>query len=394
MKVIINGVGIAGPTLAYWLQRSGHEVLLVESAPRLRGGGYVIDFWGAGFDVAEKMGLIPRIRELGYQVKEVRFVDRHGRKRGGFPVDVFSRLTRGRYTSVRRSDLSATIYDALAGKVETLFGDSVAGIEEVGERVRVSFDRTPPREADLVIGADGLHSRVRRLAFGPQESFEVSLGYHVAAFEVEGYRPRDELVYLSHSVPGRQVSRFSMREDRTLFLFVFRDEYLPAELPPGEVGRKAVLASVFADVGWECPQILAAMRDVGDVYFDRVSQIRMDRWAKGRTALIGDAAACVSLLAGEGTGLAMAEAYVLAGELHRCGGDLAAAFARYQERLTPLLRRKQKSAAKFASSFAPKTALGVRFRNLVSRLLRFRFVANLAFGRELRDEVELPDYGF
>jgi 2-polyprenyl-6-methoxyphenol hydroxylase-like FAD-dependent oxidoreductase len=393
VRVVINGAGIAGPALAYWLTKAGHEPLLVEASPGPRRGGYVIDFWGVGYDVAEKMGLAPRIQELGYQVKEVRFVDRRGRTRGGFPVDVFGRLTAGRYTSLRRADLAAAIFAALGGKVETLFGDSVAGVEETGRGVRVRFDRAPPREADLVIGADGLHSRVRRLAFGPEAAAEVSLGYHVAAFDVEGYRPRDELVYVGYAVPGRQVSRFTMRQDRTVFLFVFRDEYLSAERPSNEQERKSVLARVFADVGWECPRILAAMANVGDIYFDSVSQIRMDRWAKGRTALVGDAAACVSLLAGEGAGLAMAEAYVLAGELCTCGGDHGAAFARYQRRMMPLIKRKQKTASRFASSFAPKSAFGITARNLIMRLLRFPSVAEFLFAADLRDEVELPDYG-
>jgi 2-polyprenyl-6-methoxyphenol hydroxylase-like FAD-dependent oxidoreductase len=393
MRIIINGAGIAGPTLAYWLQKTGHDVLLVEAAPQLRRGGYVLDFWGVGYDVAEKMGLIPRLKELGYQVQEVRFVDRHSRKRGGFPVDVFGRLTKGRYTSLRRADLAATIFGALNGTVETIFGDSVASIEETGDGVRVGFDHAPPREADLVVGADGLHSRVRRLAFGADAGVEVSLGYHVAAFAVEGYRPREELVYVSHAVPGRQVSRWSMREDMTVFLFVFRDEYLP-ESSSNEREPKAVLARVFADVGWECPQVLAAMAGVGDIYFDRVSQIRMDHWTSGRTVLVGDAAACVSLLAGEGAGLAMAEAYVLAGELRNCRGDYTAAFARYQERMMPWLKRKQRSAAKFASSFAPRTAFGITFRNLVLGLLRLPFVVDFFFGRELRDEIKLPNYGF
>ena len=394
MRVAINGVGIAGPTLAYWLRKSGHNVLLIEESPQLRSGGYVIDFWGVGYDIAEKMGLIPQIREMGYQVGEVRFVDRDGRKSGGFSVDTFRRMTNGRFTSLRRSDLAAAIYRALDGKAETIFGDSVAKIEDEGHCVRVSFDHAAPREVDLVIGADGLHSRVRQLAFGSEATFEVSLGYHVAAFEVDGYRPRDELVYVSHGVPGRQVSRFSMRDDKTLFLFVFRDEYLTAREPSTEQQRKAVLASIFADVGWECPRILAAMGEIGEVYFDRVSQIRMDRWTKGRTALVGDAAACVSLMAGEGTGLAMAEAYVLAGELRNCGGDHGAAFARYQERMMPFLKRKQESAAQFASSFAPKSAFGLTFRNLVTRLLRIPFVADFFIGRDLRDDIKLPDYEF
>ncbi|MGE5164233.1 MAG: FAD-binding domain [Sphingobacteriales bacterium] len=394
MRIIINGAGIAGSTLAYWLRKAGHAVVLVEEAPQLRSGGYVIDFWGLGYDIAEKMGLIPRVRELSYQVREVRFVDRHGHESGGFPVDVFGRLTNGRFTSLRRSDLAAVIYQALNGQVETIFGDSIASIEDQGHCVRICFDRSSPREADLVIGADGLHSRVRQLAFGPEAGCEISLGYHVAAFEANGYRPRDELVYVSHGAPGRQISRFSMRDDKTLFLFVVRDEYLPAGRLSGEEERKAALTSVFAEAGWECPRILAAMEKVGGLYFDRVSQIRMDRWTVGRTALIGDAAACVSLLAGEGTGLAMAEAYVLAGELLGCGGDHSVAFARYQERMMPFLRRKQASAAKFASSFAPKTEFGITFRNLASRLLGIPFVANYFIGRDLRDDIALPEYGF
>lgn len=394
MRIAINGAGIAGPTLAYWLRESGHEVLLIEESSRLRSGGYAIDFWGVGYDIAEKMGLLPRIRELGYQVREVRYVNRHGRKSGGFSVDVFRRMTNGRFTELRRSDLAATIYCALDGKVETIFGDSVARIEDGGNRVRIDFDHAAPREVNLVIGADGLHSRVRRLVFGPEAGFEVSLGYHVAAFEIEGYRPRDELVAVSHAVPGRQILRLSLRDDMTLFLFVFRDEYLTAESPSSEQECKSVLTNVFADVGWECPQILAAMENVRGVYFDHVSQIRLDRWTKGRTALIGDAAACVSLVAGEGTGLAMAEAYVLAGELHGCGNDHVAAFARYQERMMPFLKRKQESAAKFASSFAPKSAFGITFRNYVSRLLRIPFIADFFIGRAVRDDIKLPDYRF
>lgn len=394
MRIIINGVGIAGSALAFWLRRAGHEAVLVEQASQLRSGGYIIDFWGIGYDIAEKMGLIPRIRELGYQVREVRFVDRHGRKCGGFSTEVLGRLLKGRFTSLRRSDLATTIYQALNGQVETIFGDSVAGVEDNGRCVQVSFDHAAPRDADLVIGADGLHSRVRQIAFGPQAVLEVPLGYHVAAFELEGYQPRDELVYVSHGVPGRQISRFTMRDDKTLFLLVFRDEYLPEGNLSGEQERKAALASAFAEVGWECPQILAAMAGASGIYFDRVSQIRMDRWATGRTALIGDAAACVSLLAGEGTGLAMGEAYVLAGELGICRGDYDVALTRYQERMMPFLKRKQNSAAKFASSFAPKSAFGISFRNLVTRFFGLPLVMDFFVGRDLSDAVELPDYEF
>lgn len=188
MNIIINGLGVAGPTLAYWLTQSGHDVVLVEKAPSLRAGGYIIDFWGIGYDIAEKMGIIAELRLLGYQLREVCFVDGRGRKRGGVHVDVFGRMTNDRFTSLPRSDVSATIYRAIEGRVETIFGDSVAAIDEYDHGVHVAFDHAPPRDADLVVGADGLHSQVRQLAFGPESEFNVSLDYHVAAFEAEGFR--------------------------------------------------------------------------------------------------------------------------------------------------------------------------------------------------------------
>jgi 2-polyprenyl-6-methoxyphenol hydroxylase-like FAD-dependent oxidoreductase len=304
---------------------------------------------------------------------------------------VFGRLTGGRFTSLRRSDLSAAIMGVLDDGVEIGFGDSIVAIEEEPGVVHVGFEHAPPRDADLVIGADGLHSRVRQIAFGPESSFEYPLGYHVAAFEIEGYQPRDELVYVSHAVPGKQISRFAMRDERTLFLFVFRDEYLKGLAVEPETDRQEVLRQVFANVGWECPQVLAAMSTAAEIYFDRVSQIRMTGWTKGRTALVGDAAACVSLLAGEGTGLAMAEAYALAAMLRTCRGAHGEAFRRYQESLMPFLERKQRSAATLASSFVPATATGIAFRNVVTHLLRVPAIANYFIGRDLRDDIRLPD---
>lgn len=390
MRIAISGVGIAGPALAYWLVHGGHDVLLIERAPKLREGGYLVDFWGLGFDIIEKMGLVPKVMERGYQVREVRYVDDRGRKRGGFEVEIFRHLTSGRFTSLRRSDLSAVLYEALEGRVETLFDDSIVAIHQDTQRVQVRFERGAPREADLVIGADGLHSRVRTLAF--DDSDEVPLGYHVAAFEAEGYRPREELVFVSYSLPGRQISRFSMRGDRTLFLFVFRDEYLGGMRPRNAEEQKQALKKAFTGGAWECETIFEAMDHASELYFDRVSQIRMNTWSKERIALVGDAGACVSLLAGEGTGLAIAEAYVLAGELNRCGGNYSRAFFNYQQRMMPFLVKKQRAAEKFATSFAPRTNFGIAFRNFVTNMFQIRAVTNFFIGRSLRDDIHLPDY--
>lgn len=392
MRIAINGAGIAGPTLAYWLLRGGHEPVLIEKAPQFRTGGYVVDFWGVGYTIAERMGILPEVRAAGYSVQELRLVDDRGRKVGGFSAAVFRRLARDRFTSLPRGDLASAIYRAIEGRVETIFGNGISAIEERASDILVSLEHGPPRDFDLVIGADGLHSAVRGLAFGPEEQFEKRLGYHVAAFEVEGYRPRDELVYVSHTSPGRQVARFSLRGDRTMFLFVFANEHMAGPEPQDGGARKATLRQIFGDAGWECPQILRSMDRIEGIYFDRVSQIRMERWSKGRIMLIGDAAACVSLLAGEGTGLAMAEAYVLAGELGRAGDDYREAFRRYEQRLRPFIEGKQASAGRFAAAFAPKTRAGTWFRNQVTKLLAIPLITHLFVGPGLRDNIDLPNY--
>ena len=393
MKIAISGAGVAGPALAYWLKRTGHEPVLIEKAPAFRSGGYVIDFWGVGYDVAERMELLPEILDAGYTFRELRLVDEAGRRRSGFKVDVMRRMLNGRLTSLPRGDLAAAVYRAVTDEVETLFGESISAIRQDDDTVHVDLASGAARNFDLVIGADGQHSAVRKLVFGPQEKFEKKLGYYVASFEVTGYRPRDELAYVAHAAPGRQIARFALRGDRTIFLFIFRSDRLSGREPgsPGEV--RGVLRDVFAGVGWETPRILAAMEEVDDIYFDRVSQIRMDSWSEGRVALIGDAAAAVSLLAGEGTGLALTEAYVLAGELRRAGNDPRAAFRNYEARLRPFIQGKQKSAVGFASSFVPQTEFGIRFRNWVMNLMGLPGVASLAFGNSVKDDFELPDYG-
>ena len=396
MKVLISGAGIAGPTLAFWLSRYGLEVTIVEKASQFRTGGYIIDFWGVGFDVADRMGLLPQIRRVGYVAREVRIVNLSGKRISGFSAESLSRIVQGRYISLRRSDLAESIYHAVEGKVETIFGDSVAEIEQTAEGVRVTFETGTVRDFDLIIGADGLHSRIRELVFGPQSQFEKYLGFKVAAFEVEGYRPRDELVYLMYTEVGQQVGRFAMRGDRTLFLFTFAAPEIEETTMDDIQTQKALLREQFGKSGWECPKILEALDGVNELYFDRVSQIFMGpqtgSWTRDRVSLVGDSAFCVSLLAGQGCSLAMIAAYILAGEIHRAGPDYATAFTRYQERFAPFVLQKQKSALRFAGTFAPRSKFSMFLRNRVMTLMKIPFVANLAAGRDLADDLVLPEY--
>ncbi|MGH6796055.1 MAG: FAD-binding domain [Methylocella sp.] len=390
-SVLISGIGIAGPTLAYWLGEHGFEPVLVERASQPRTNGYVIDFWGLGYDIAERMGLLSDLKAESYHVKEVRFVNAKGRRVGGFGVDVFRSLTGDRYVSIARSDLAKLIYQKIDGRYEAIFDDSVVGIEETGDGIGVAFERGAPRRFGLVVGADGLHSAVRELVFGNQNQFEKYLGYIAAAFEIEGYRPRDERVYVSHAIPGRQVSRFAMRDGRTLFLFIFAADSVQHSVAHDTIAHKAILHEEFDNVGWECPKILAALDGCNDVYFDRVSQIQMNVWSRGRVALVGDAAFCPSLLAGQGAALAMVSAYVIAGELSKSEGRPQVAFPRYEQLLRSFMTAKQAAGQRFASAFAPKTRWGLFLRNQTMKALALPFVANRTLG-SLLDRIDLPDY--
>jgi 2-polyprenyl-6-methoxyphenol hydroxylase-like FAD-dependent oxidoreductase len=390
MKIAISGAGVAGPALAYWLHRTGHEPTLIERAPQFRTGGYVIDFWGVGYLVAERMGIGPTIRDAGYQVQAIQSIASDGRIQASLGVDAFRSATAGKFISIPRGDLAAAIYTTVENDVEAIFGDSITAIDEDPDGVYVTFEYGQPRRFDLVIGADGLHSNVRRLTFGPESNYEHYLGCVVAAGVVDDYPRRDELVYRAHTQPSRLVARFSLRDNRTLFMFVFRSEH-PSELD-GIGACRAALRREFADVGWECPLMLAALDGADDLYFDVVSQIRLDRWSRGRVLLIGDAAGCVSLLAGEGAGLAITEAYVVAGELLCANGDHRQAFPGYEARLRPLVEAKQASAEKFIPVFAARTQWGIRLRNLAMRAMNVPTLGNLVVGRSLRDNIELRDY--
>jgi 2-polyprenyl-6-methoxyphenol hydroxylase-like FAD-dependent oxidoreductase len=388
-SVLISGAGVAGPSLAWWLSHYGFEPTIVEIAPEFRAGGYVIDFWGKGYELTERMGLMPAIERAGYHVQEVRFVHSDGSRAGGFATAPFYKATGGRFISVARGDLARIIWDSLPDSVETRFGDEIVALEQDGDGVRVSFAKGRAQSFDLVVGADGLHSRVRELVFGPEQSFERFLGYGFAAFTVEGYEPRTPDVYMMYGVPGRQVARFTLRDDKCLILLLWRDG--GEELPHGGAAHRQLLRELFAEVGWEIRPILEALDRSTDLYVDRVSQIRMPHWSKGRIALTGDAAWAPSFLAGEGTGLAIMGAYVLAGELARAHGS-SAAFGAYEKRLRKFMESKQQMASRFGGAFVPKTRFGVAFRNLVASSFNLRPVGNLVLGAGLRDDIDLPDY--
>jgi 2-polyprenyl-6-methoxyphenol hydroxylase-like FAD-dependent oxidoreductase len=229
------------------------------------------------------------------------------------------------------------------------------------------------------------------LVFGPEDRFGKYLGYYTASFSIDGYPHRDPHIYVGYAVPGRQATRYALHGDRTVVFLVF--SRAGSEAPHDVASQKRMLHDDFGHDGWEVPGFLSALDGATDLYFDAVSQIGMDTWSKGRVALVGDACSCPSLLAGQGSALAMTGAYILAGELKKSDGDYRSAFAAYESLFHPFVAAKQRAAARFAGSFAPKTRFGIFPRNQVTRVMTVPFVADWAMGGLVRDKLTLPGYG-
>ncbi|MCB9746506.1 MAG: FAD-dependent monooxygenase [Alphaproteobacteria bacterium] len=381
MKIAINGVGVGGPTLAYWLKRYGHEPVLFERAESLRTGGFVVDFWGLGFEVAERMGVIEALRATGTEMDHLRFVDAKGKEVAHLDTTAVREQWDQRFMTVPRGEICRAVFEA-CGDVRAEFGVHVVGVEQEPDGVQVTLSDGRVERFDALVGADGLHSAVRELVFGPEAQFEHFLDAYVAAFRGVDYPHVDPSAYLAHAVAKRWASRIQRYDGVTVFLLIFRASLIEQQPTPEQVPD--TLRRVFGDMGWEVPQMLDYL-DQGPIYFDRVSQIRMPSWTKGRVALLGDAAACASLLAGEGTGLAMTEAYVLAGELHRAAGDVELAFQRYHDKLGAFVAREQKGAVAFRSFFVPQSGVGVLARNLMTRVASIPGLTRFLAGQSVPD---------
>lgn len=363
--VLISGAGIAGPTLAYWLARRNFRPTVVERATALRSSGSPVDVRGRAVEVAERMGVMPRIRDAGTDVTGMRFVDETGRRVGWVNMGALRRAAGSREVELPRGDLASILYQASRDDAEFLFDDSIVAMSQDEHGVSVTFDRAHPRRFDLVIGADGLHSAVRRLAFGPEAGFVHHMGLYIATMPLDGQvEPGREVVM--YNTPGRAVAIHPSR-GRALAAFMFRGPMVPDFDHRDTRQHKRLLTAAFASGSWRVPELLDRVQATDDLYFDSVSQVRLRPWWHGRVALLGDAASCVSLF-GDGSTLAMAGAFTLADELGSSPGDHRSAFRRYEEGHRTLVDPRQRNVAQGASLLVPATRRGLLARNLATRL--------------------------
>ena len=313
-NILISGAGIAGLTLAFWLRKFGFNPSVVEQSPRLREGGYAIDFWGAGFDVAERMNIVPDLNKADLKISDMAFVDENNKRKGGLDYNKLKKLMNYRALTLLRSDLSKVIYDHLDKEIEIIFGDSISKIDQNENETVVQFQSGHIRSFHLVIGADGLHSNVRKLVFGNEAQFEKYYGFYTSSFTI-GNSISTAGLFLTYNIPDKQVAVYSINEDKTATFFIFSSPQKLSYNIHDYEKQKEILRAEFENAGWKCAEIFSKIDTAPDFYFDVVSQIQMNRWYKDRVTLVGDACDCPSLLSGQGSTLAIVGAYILAGEL-------------------------------------------------------------------------------
>ncbi|HEY7051488.1 MAG TPA: FAD-dependent monooxygenase [Mycobacterium sp.] len=389
--VVISGAGIAGPTLAYWLSHGGWRVVVVEVAPGIRPGGQTVDLRGAGRSVVERMGLLDQMTAHSLEQRGVAWVRPDGSRRAQMPVGAFHGNGLVSMLEILRGDLVDVLYEATATRADYRFDTRITELEQTDDAVTVTLSDGTTLSADLVVGADGPHSAVRRLAFGPEEQYVKPLGGYNAWFTAPDTVGLDGW-YLMYQAPGLNASmRPSHDPAIAKAALAFRSEPMTYDRRNLDEQRK-LLADRFSGAGWKCDALLAAATDADDFYFDAFTQVHMPTMSTGRVTLVGDAGYCASPLSGMGTSLALVGAYVLAGELRRTG-PIGTALQRYESVMRPYIDRCQ-DLPNGIDGYLPKSKSDIVITAQVMKWMQrrpFRGVAEKKWFTTA-DAIELPDY--
>ncbi len=380
--VLISGAGIAGPALAFWLARQGYAVTVVERSAGARTGGQAVDFKGATHRmVLERMGILDEIRRRQTGGHDQTIIDAEER-----PLAVLPGEFTGGDVEIRRGDLAAILCELTDRDCEYVFGDSITSLTETADGVDVTFERGAPRRFDLVFGADGIHSTVRRLAFGPEADYVRYLGHYYALVETgehDDFRGAGGLS-LMYNEPGRMAATGGPKAPA---FFVFASPELTYDRYDMEQ-QKEIITTAFEGGGWRLPELMEAVKRSDDVYLDSLSRVVMDGYHTGRVALLGDAA-YGNTLGGFGTGLAVVAAYVIAGELAEADGNHEVAFRRYEEKFRGYAKIARGASA--GSFLAPSTKLRIALRNQMFRR-RLMLRGMLWMTDKLATDIVLDDY--
>src|SRR6516162_8876075 len=396
MNVLISGAGPAGLTVAYWLRRYGYSATIVERAPTLFVGGYKIDVRGAALQVLRQMGVHEAVAAAHTDMQGAVLVDKEGNVVNRMSGDDFGHRVGGDIEIVRGT-LCQILRDHL-GQAEVLFGDTIKGITQSSSGTQVQFTKSGVREFDLVIGADGLHSNVRRIVFGEESEFLRDLGLYLCVYSVPNYLNLDRME-IQYSELGRIAAVWSSRGDANAkACFGFAAPSLRIDLRDRAQQQQA-LGTAYEGIGWEVPRLLEMMPAASDWYFDMAAQNDMPRWSQGRVVLVGDAAYCASPMSGQGTSIALIGAHVLAGELAATSGAYPRAFAEFENVLRPFVEANQAlglRSAKLMRSGEKKSVVGWLLKQLM-RMVPGRmteWIINRSTARITRaaNAIRLKDY--
>jgi 2-polyprenyl-6-methoxyphenol hydroxylase-like FAD-dependent oxidoreductase len=390
MRVLISGGGIAGPALAFWLRRTGAEVTIVERSPTPRPGGQTVDVRGIARLVVERMGLMETIKAARADERGLGLVDSRGRRLASMSAEAFGGEGFIAEIEIIRGELSQILNEAVAGDVDYRYGDKIDTLVQDAQGADVTFASGDGGRYDIVVGADGVHSGVRALAFGPDSEFVRPLGGYSGYFTVTDPGDLDHYA-LMHNAPGGRVALLRpLGGGRAMAGLSFLTQERVGRLSIAEQQR--ILTEKMTGVGWHVPRLLAEMPAATDFFFDDISQVHVDKWSAGRVVLLGDAGYCGSPLGGMGTSMSLVGAYVLAGEL-TLTGDPAVAFAAYQRVMADYVKAGTGLPPGGIGGFAPQGRLMIRLRALSFSMMTawpmsamMRKVANRA------EAITLPDY--
>lgn len=390
-NILIVGAGIAGPAFAYFLQRYGMRPVIVERASKLRLDGQTIDLRDEGKEIVRRMGIESKIREKITHDQGVLMVDSQGRTRASFAVNDIGENGYVAEIEILRGEFATILYESTRDNAEYIFGDYPESIDDDGDQVQVKFGSGMTRKFDLVIGADGIHSKTRQLVFGNTPISYTDL--YIAYFAIPVAESDSNWSRWYNAPGGRCIILRPDNQNMTRVLLFFRSKERGYERLDVDA-QKSLLQKVFADAGFEASRVLRDLSNTDNFYFDCAGQVKMDRWTRGRVALIGDAGYCPSLLTGMGTNMAFVGAYILAGELAR-HRDYNEAFKQYEILMRPYVAETQKLFPGYASAITPKTRAGIAFRNAILSITSKPAVApllkKLLDGRTKKN-FSLPDY--
>ena len=395
--VLISGAGIAGPSVAFWLSKNGYRVIVVEVAPGIRPGGQTVDLRGAGGDVVKRMRLMPLMRAHALEQRGVAWVAADGHRRAEMPVTAFDGNGLVSKLEILRGDLVDVLYQATEDSVEYRFNTRISALTQDENGVDVSLADGTELRADLVVGADGPHSAVRGLVFGPEDEFVEPLGGYNAWFTAPDHVDLDGW-YLMYLAPGGLNASMRPSHDPAMAKAGLAFASGPISYDRHDLDeQRQILVDRFAGAGWHCDALLAAAQEADDFYFDSFLQVKMASWTSDRVALVGDAGYCASPLSGMGTSLALVGAYVLAGELGPANSldsqRIQAAMQRYQTKMRPYVDKCQDIPNR-VDRYAPDSASDIAINIGVMKWMQrwpFRPIASRIWFK-VADSIDLPDY--